>query len=100
MLCTIPLIDIVPDSGLETFYYFLITTYYYLCISQTIYAALAFPEQIKKSPGLKLKINPDDEDIPNRKHIQRTPMIAAGKTNHIWTMGEPLTFSHFKTSVN
>jgi len=50
--------------------------------------------------GLKLKINPDDEDIPNRKHIQRTPMIAAGKTNHIWTMGEPLTFSHFKTSVN
>ena len=36
-------------SELETFYYFLITKYYYLSISQTIYVVLAFPEQIKKS---------------------------------------------------
>ena len=33
----------------ETFYYFLIITYPSLSISQTIYAAVAFPEQIKKS---------------------------------------------------
>ena len=38
--------------NLETFYYFLITEYYYLSISQTIYMALPFPEQIKKSPIL------------------------------------------------
>ena len=36
----------------ETFYYFLIITYYYLCISQTIYHVLAFPELIKKSLSL------------------------------------------------
>jgi len=34
----------------ETFYYFRVNTYYSLYISQTLYAELAFPEQIKKSP--------------------------------------------------
>ena len=33
----------------ETFYYFMITTYHFLSISQTIYVVLASPEQIKKS---------------------------------------------------
>ena len=27
-------------------------------------------------------------------------MMVAGKTDHIWSMGELLTFPYFKTSVN
>jgi len=61
---------------------------------------MSFFDFVRPHSGLKLKINPDDEYITNRKYIQRTPMIAAGKTDHIWTMEELLTFSHFKTSVN
>ncbi len=61
---------------------------------------LAFYDFIRPHSGLKLKIHPDDEDITNRKYIQRTPMIAAGKTDHIWSMEELLTFPNFKTSVN
>ncbi|MBC2696873.1 MAG: hypothetical protein HF976_02710 [ANME-2 cluster archaeon] len=50
---------------------------------------LSFFDFVRPYSGLELKINPDDEDITNRKYIQRTPMvaaIAAGKTNHIWIM--------------
>ena len=61
---------------------------------------MAFYDFIRPHSGLKLKINPDDEDITNRKYIQRTPMMAAGKTDHIWTMEELLTFSNLKTPVN
>ena len=43
----------------ETFYYFLIIAHHYLSISQTIYVALKFPEQIKKSPA----------DIGNTKYV-------------------------------
>jgi len=55
---------------------------------------------VRPHSGLKLKINQGDEDITNRKYIQRTPMVAAGKTDHIWSMEELLTFPYSKTSVN
>lgn len=35
------------------------------------------------------KINPDGEDIMNRKYIQRIPMMAAGKTDHIFRTTVP-----------
>ena len=38
---------------------------------------------VRPHSGLKLKINQVDEDITNRKYIKRTPMMAAGKTDHI-----------------
>jgi len=41
------------DGKRGTFYYFLINSYYYLCVSQTIYVILAFPEKIKKYPYWK-----------------------------------------------
>lgn len=41
----------------DTYYYFLVNTYYYLYISQTIYAELAFPEQIKKYRNSYRKLN-------------------------------------------
>ena len=50
--------------------------------------------------GLKLKINPDYDDMANRKYIHRTPMMAVGKTDHIWSLEELLTFPYFKMSVN
>ena len=38
----------VPVRFSGTFYYFLIATYYYLCISQTLYVPIVLSEQIKK----------------------------------------------------
>ena len=55
---------------------------------------------IRPHSGLKLKINLDNDDITNRKYIQRTPMMTVVKTNHIWSMEELLTFPNFKTAVN
>jgi hypothetical protein len=61
---------------------------------------MSFFDFVRPHSGLKLKINPDDEDITNRKYIPRTLIMAVGKTDHIWSMGELLTFPYFKPSVN
>ncbi len=61
---------------------------------------MSFFDFVRPHSGLKLKINPDDEDITNRKYILRTPMMAVGKTDHIWSIEELLTFPYFKTPVN
>jgi len=61
---------------------------------------MSFFDFIRPHSGLKLKINPEKDGITNRKYIQRTPMMAVGKTDHIWSLEELLTFPYFKTSVN
>jgi hypothetical protein len=61
---------------------------------------MAFFDFVRPHSGLKLKIEPEDDDITNRKYIQRTPMMATGKTDHIWSLEEMLTFPYYKTSVN
>jgi len=61
---------------------------------------LAFFDFVRPHSGLKLKIEPEKDDITNRKYIQRTPMMAAGKTDHIWSLEELLAFPYYKTSVS
>ncbi len=61
---------------------------------------MSFFDFVRPHSGLKLKIEPDSDDITNRKYIRRTPMMAVGKTDHIWSLEELLTFPYFKTSVN
>lgn len=58
---------------------------------------MSFFDFVRPHPGLKPKINPGDENITNRKYIQGTPMMAVGKTDHIWSMEKLLTFPYFKT---
>jgi hypothetical protein len=47
-----------------------------------------------------MKREPENDDITNKKYIQRTPIMAAGKTDHIWSLEELLTFPYYKTSVS
>lgn len=61
---------------------------------------MAFFDFVRPHSGLKIKLEPENDDITNNKYIQRTPMMAAGKTNHIWSLEEMLTFSYYKTSVS
>jgi IS1 family transposase len=61
---------------------------------------MAFFDFVRPHSGLKLKIEPENDDITNRKYLERTPMMAVGKTNHIWSLEELLAFSCHKTSVN
>lgn len=55
---------------------------------------------VRPHSGLKLKIKSDSDDITNRKYIRRTPMMAVGKTDRIWSLEELLIFHYFRTSVN
>jgi IS1 family transposase len=53
---------------------------------------------VKPNGGLKLRL---DVAEGNRRWVYRTPMMAAGITDHIWTMEELLTFKVFdKYSMN
>jgi hypothetical protein len=38
----------------------------------------------------------ENDDITNKKYIQRTPIMAAGKTDHIWSLEELLAFPYYK----
>ena len=61
---------------------------------------MSFFDFIRSHSGLKLKIESDSDDITNRKYIRRTPMVAVGKTDRIWSLKELLIFPYFRTSVN
>ena len=61
---------------------------------------ISFFNFVRPHSGLKLKIDQDNNDITNKKYIQRTPMMAVGKTDYIWSLEELLTFPFYKTSVN
>jgi IS1 family transposase len=52
---------------------------------------MAFFDFVRPHSGLKLKIEPESNDF-TRKYTQRTPMMAAGKTDHIWSLEELITF--------
>lgn len=47
---------------------------------------------VKPNGGLKLELK---DIVDNRRWEQRTPMMAAGITDHIWTVEELLTFRAF-----
>lgn len=53
--------------------------------SLNLYSALY--HFVKPHSGLRIEVNKDDQ-----RWIQRTPMMAAGITDHIWTVEELLTF--------
>jgi hypothetical protein len=53
--------------------------------SLNLYAALY--HFVKPHNSLKIEVNEED-----RRWLQRTPMMAAGITDHIWTVEELLTF--------
>jgi len=57
---------------------------------------LSFFDFVRPNSGLKLKIESDSDDITNRKYLRRTPMMAVGKTDNIWSLEELLTFSLFQ----
>lgn len=61
---------------------------------------MSFFNFVRPHSGLKLKIDQDNNDITDQKYIQRTPMVAVGKTDYIWSLEELLTFPFHKTSVN
>jgi IS1 family transposase len=53
--------------------------------SLNLYSALY--HFVKPHSGLRIEVNDDD-----RRWMQRTPMMAAGITDHVWTVEELLTF--------
>ena len=71
---------------------------YWLEKQMTFY--MAFFDFVRPHSGLKLKIESENDDITKKKYILRTPMMAAGKTDHIWSLEEMLSFPFIKTSVN
>lgn len=57
------------------------------CYDQQISLYTAYHHFVKTHKGLRLRV-----EEPNRKWLQRTPAMAAGKTDHIWTLHELLTY--------
>jgi hypothetical protein len=47
---------------------------------------------VKPHKSLRLRV----EDVPGRKWKQRTPAMAAGLTDHVWTVKELLTYIPLK----
>ena len=60
----------------------------------------AFFNFVRTHAGLKVKIPNEERPSSGKKYIERTPMMACGKTDHVWTLEEMLSFPYFKTSVD
>lgn len=71
---------------------------YWLFAHLTFY--LSYFNFVRPHSGLKERIDLEITGCPNRKYTKRTPMMATGKTDHIWTLDELLRFPYHTTSVD
>ena len=62
------------------------------CYDQQLNLYIAHYHFVKPHKGLRLRV-----EEKHRKWLQRTPAMAAGKSDHIWTLNELLTFKPPKT---
>jgi IS1 family transposase len=62
-------------------------------LEQQLHVAFAYYHFIKPHLGLRQRVK-----NPGKKYQQRTPMLAAGITDHIWTMPELLSSAIFESS--
>ena len=67
-------------------------------LEQQLHLAFAYYHFVKPHLGLRLKIERDEGEI--KKYQNRTPMMAAGITDHIWTMPELFSRAVFEDSPN
>jgi len=70
----------------------------WLRLHSTFY--MAFFNFVRTHAGLKVNIPLEERPSSGKKYIKRTPMMSCGKTDHVWSLEEMLSFSYYKTSVD
>jgi IS1 transposase len=61
-------------------------------LEQQLHLAFAYYHFVKPHLGLRLEVNGE-----SKKYLNRSPMMAAGITDHIWTMSELFSRAIFET---
>lgn len=59
---------------------------------------IAYANLVRKHRALRLPANEPVQDKTPRRWTPRTPAMAAGRTDHVWSLRELLTYKHYITS--
>ena len=59
---------------------------------------VAYTNLVREHLALRMPLNHQVQGKTHRKWTPRTPAIAAGRTDHVWSLRELLTYKHYITS--